>query len=111
MVVATTNRLLTQGTAVGPLCLRICGTARAGQVVQLAAPKCTVGSAVGCTLRLRCAGVRPVECVILRGEQGTAVRSWGPAARLNGQKFGDALIAPGDRLTIGPIELEVLGGA
>jgi hypothetical protein len=55
--------------------------------------------------------VRPVECVILRGEQGTAVRSWGPAARLNGQKFGDALIAPGDRLTIGPIELEVLGGA
>ena len=86
------------------------GSERHGQVVRLAAPKCTIGSAEGCTLRLRAAGVRPLHCIILRGSHGTAIRCWARDTRLNGLPFGDSLLAPGDRLSIGPIEFDVLDG-
>jgi hypothetical protein len=99
---------LVQGIPSGDLCLRIVGTARDGQVVRLAAPKCTIGSARGCTLRLHAAGVRPVHCVILRGVRGTVARCWSGGTRLNGRSFVDAPLVAGDRLAIGPIELEVL---
>ncbi len=101
---------LTQGQASGDLCLRIVGTSHRGEVARLAAPKCTIGSAEGCSLRLRAAGVRPLHCVILRGLHGTVVRSWAPDTRLNGQPFNDAILMTGDRLGIGPIELEVVDG-
>lgn len=99
---------LVQGRAADDLCLRVIGTARDGQVVKLSAPKCTIGSARGCTLRLQAAGVRPLQCVILRGLRGTVARCWSAGTRLNGQPFTDAQLAAGDRLAIGPIELEVL---
>lgn len=99
-----------QGRPSGDLWLRVVGTSRADQVVRLSAPKCTIGSASGCTLRLRAAGVRPVECLILRGAQGTVVRACVAGTRLNGHGFRDALLAAGDRLKFGPIELEVLAG-
>jgi hypothetical protein len=99
---------LVQGIPSGDLCLRIVGTARDGQIVRLAAPKCTIGSARGCTLRLLASGVRPVQCVILRGVRGTVARSWSGGTRLNGRGFVDAPLVAGDRLAIGPIELDVL---
>jgi chromosome segregation ATPase len=102
---------LAQGRAVGDLYLRIVGSARQGQIVRLSAPKCTIGSAEGCTLRLRAAGVRPLHCIILRGSRGTAIRCWARDTRLNGQPFGDSLLVPGDRLTVGPIEFDVLDAA
>lgn len=102
---------LVQGRAPGDLSLRIVGTRRDGQIVRLSAPKCTIGSAEGCTLRLRCAGVQPLNCVILRGSRGTVARSWSARTRLNGHRFGDVLLAAGDRLQIGPIELEVLASS
>jgi hypothetical protein len=97
-----------QGRAAGELCLRIVGTARNGQIVRLSAPKCTIGSAPGCALRLRAVGVRPVHCVILRGTNATLARAWAPETRLNGVKFTDAPLAAGDRLSIGPVELEIV---
>jgi hypothetical protein len=100
---------ITQGRPAGPLCLRIRGTARDGQIVQLSARKCSIGSARGCTLRLRAVGVRPIECLLLRGSRGTVVRACGAAIKLNGQPTCDAMIDSGDRLQIGPIEFEVLG--
>jgi hypothetical protein len=110
MVVAawkqSTHRV--QGQAEGNLGLRIVGTLRDGQIVHLSASKCTIGSAEGCTLRLRCVGVQPVNCLILRGSRGTVIRSWSTKTRLNGQPFSDAPLVAGDRLKIGPIELEVL---
>jgi hypothetical protein len=110
MVVLSENKSpsLVQGRAAGDLSLRIVGSQRDGQIVRLSASKCTIGSARGCTLRLRCVGVRSLDCVILRGSRGTVIRSWSARTRLNGQPFGDALLASGDRLKIGPIELEVL---
>jgi hypothetical protein len=49
-----------------------------------------------------------VHCLILRGEQGTVIRRWSPHTRLNGATFTDALLQPGDRLSIGPVELDVI---
>ncbi len=99
---------LVQGRAADDLSLKIVNTKRAGQLICLTSPKCTIGSGRGCTLRLRAAGVRPLHCILLRGMRGTVVRSWSPDTRLNGRAFSDAVLAMGDRLAIGPIELEVV---
>jgi hypothetical protein len=92
----------------GDLVLQICSNSRHGQIVRLKAPKCTIGSAANCTLRLRARGVAPLHCLILRGPGGAAVRRWSPDTLLNHQAFTDAPLAPGDRLSVGPVELEVL---
>ena len=93
----------------GPvLVLRCCGPSRVGQIVRLKSDKCTIGSNPGCTLRLRARGVKPLHCLILRGRAETVIRRWAPDTRLNGQPFSDAPLLVGDRLSIGPIEFEVL---
>ncbi len=92
----------------GQLVFRLAGTARAGQVLRLNAPKCSIGSGPGCTLRIRARGVAPLHCLILRGPTGTIVRRWAADARLNGESFTDAWLCSGDRLSLGPIELEVV---
>ncbi len=99
---------LVQGRAASDLCLRVVGSSRDGQLIRLAAAKCTIGSSRRCTLRLSGAGVRPVHCLILRGSRGTVIRSCGAGTLLNGATFADAPLGPGDRLSIGRIELEVL---
>ena len=59
-------------------------------------------------MRLRARGVGPLHCLIVRGPCATIVRRWSADTRLNGQAFTDAQLLPGDRLSIGAIELEVL---
>lgn len=95
-------------TAVGQLVFQIRGSSRDGQIVRLRSRKCTVGSGPRCTLRLDARGVRPLHCLIIRGAKSTVIRRWNGDTRLNGRTFTDAELAPGDRLGIGPIELEVL---
>jgi predicted lipid-binding transport protein (Tim44 family) len=95
-------------TADGPLVFQIRGSSRDGQIVRLRSRKCTVGSGPRCTLRLDARGVRPLHCLIIRGEKATVIRRWSGDTRLNGRTFADAELSPGDRLGIGPIELEVL---
>ena len=56
-----------QGRAADDLCLKVVNTKRAGQIVRLASPKCTIGSARDCTLRLRAVGVHPLHCLVLCG--------------------------------------------
>ncbi len=99
---------LLQGAPAGELCLRIVGTASDGRIVRITTPKCTIGSAKGCSLRLRAAGVRPMHCLVLCGSRGTVARAWAPNTQLNGHDFTDAPLVGGDRLKIGPIELEVV---
>lgn len=94
--------------AIGDLVLRVCGSARHGQIVRLRSAKCTIGSGPRCTLRLRAGGVQPVHCLIVRGSDRTVIRRWSPDTRLNGRAFTDAELVGGDRLSIGAIELEVL---
>lgn len=96
------------GTRRDEIVLRVCGGARDGQIVRLTSNKCAVGSAENCTLRLRGAGVRPVHCLILRGAERTVIRSWSPDTRLNGRAFEDAQLLTGDRISIGPVEFDVV---
>jgi hypothetical protein len=101
---------LSGGSALDDLHLRMSGIADNHQMVRLSPAKCTIGSAEECTLRLPAAGIRPLECLILRGPAGMAVRCYSGGTRLNGQAVDDSFLAVGDRLTIGPVELVVLGG-
>lgn len=107
---ATTRpRANSDGTSsLGPLILRICGSQREGQIVRLRSAKCTIGSGEHCTLRVRARGVEPLHCVLIRKAARTVVRRWARDTRLNGASFTDALLNRGDRLSIGPIEFEVL---
>lgn len=98
----------TQEVRQGDLVLRIRGTSRHGQIVRLQSEKCTLGSGPSCTLRLRARGVGPLHCLIVRGPSATVVRRWHPDTRLNGHAFNEALLSPGDRLSVGPLEFEVL---
>jgi hypothetical protein len=88
----------------------VCGGPLDGQTITLTAAKCSIGSGRMRTLRLRRHGVRRMHCLILRGARGTVVRRWSPDTRLNGQSFTDAPLCLGDRLTLGPVELEVTSG-
>ena len=96
------------GCPPGELALRVRGATRAERTVRLSAQKCTLGSDPGCTLPLEELGIRPLHCLILRGESQTVVRRWSPDTRLNGRDFSDALLQSGDKLPLGPLELEVL---
>jgi chromosome segregation ATPase len=100
------NRLL--GTPADSLTLRVLNKEHHGRELSLRGAKCSVGSAPGCTLRLRGAGVSPLHCLILRGPGGTIVRCRSSRTLLNGAPFDDAPLRPGDRLQIGPVELEVV---
>lgn len=108
MVTTTPVTSRSLGSPPGELILRVQGPGRPGQVIRLRSVKCSIGSGSRCTLRLDARGIRPVHCLLLRGSQRTIVRRWAPDTRLNGNAFGDAELRPGDRLTIGPVELDVL---
>ncbi|NLX95525.1 MAG: hypothetical protein GXY83_05055 [Rhodopirellula sp.] len=95
-------------TASDDLVLRICGSSRNGQVVRIRAGKCTIGSSPQCTLRIRSRGVMPLHCLLIRGTRRTVIRRWAPDTLLNGKAFTDSELLPGDRLSVGQLELEVL---
>jgi hypothetical protein len=97
--------------AVGELAFRIRGGELQGRIARVRASQCTIGSAPDCTLRLAEPGVRPLHCVIFRSDAGATVRRWSPDTQLNGRAFSDALLMAGDRLQIGPVELEVIDDA
>ncbi len=92
----------------GEFVLRITAGPQCGRLVRLSSAKCTVGSAPFCTLRLHGADVQPVHCVILHGRGRSVVRRWSDATLLNDRTFDDMPLAAGDRLSVGPIELQVV---
>ncbi|WP_425614623.1 hypothetical protein NA78x_004496 [Anatilimnocola sp. NA78] len=96
------------GSPTGDLVLQICGGEHDGRVLRIAAAKCLIGSATGCTLRLRARGIRPVHCLILRGPAGAIVRCWSADALLNERGFSEQTLAPGDSLQLGPVKLSVM---
>lgn len=97
------------GAPAGELVLKICGGEHDGRVLRLTAAKCLIGSAPGCTLRLRARGIRPVHALILRGPAGTVIRCWSNDTQLNERAFTESLLAVGDKIQIGPITLSVDG--
>lgn len=92
------------------LVLRFMSADRLGQLIRLPHDKCSIGAGENCTLRLSGRGIQPVHCFIVRGPGGAVVRRWSPDTRLNGQPFRDAALRAGDRLSLGPVDLEVVEG-
>jgi hypothetical protein len=92
--------------AEGRLRLRVRGGGVA-RLVDVTAACCRIGSAPGCTLRLRAPGVRDVHCLIVRGRGISTVRDLAGDTLLNGASFHEAPLAVGDRLRIGPLEVLV----
>ncbi len=88
--------------------LRVRGPRCEGQLVAVRVPKCTIGSSESCNFPLNGPGIYPVHCLILRGQRGAVVRCLAPGTTLNGMQVQDATLFTGDRLRIGPYELEVL---
>jgi hypothetical protein len=99
------SRLLSNA---GEMTLRVHAPKHAPREVRIRSPKCTIGSAAGCTLRLRARGVGGLHCWILRGAQGSVVRRLHGSTSLNGAQFDEAPMKIGDRLRIGPVELEII---
>ncbi len=108
MIATGPSLLCDSDVSVADLVLRVRGPGRVGQLVRLRSAKCSIGSDARCTLRVQARGVQPVHCVIFRGEARTIIRRWAPDTRLNGSAFADAELCPGDTLSVGPVELEVL---
>ncbi len=94
--------------AASELVMSVHGGPRHGQIVRIRSPKCSVGSDQRCTLRLRARGILPMHCLIVRGSTAAYVRRWAPDTRLNGGGFDDAVLRPGDRLSVGPVEFTIV---
>ncbi|MBU4397960.1 MAG: hypothetical protein KKE86_01355 [Planctomycetes bacterium] len=104
-----TQRRTGSNVAADELVFRVFGPTRDGRIVRLKSHKCTIGAGKHCSLRLRAPGVAPLHCLVVRGRAGAVVRRWAADTLLNHQAFDDAPLSPGDRLSVGPVELEVLG--
>src|SRR4051794_23554926 len=92
----------------GEMTLRVRAPRHEAREVRIRSPKCTVGSAAGCTLRLRARGVSGLHCWILRGPQGSVIRRLHGSATLNGAQFDEAPVKIGDCLRIGLVEVEIV---
>ncbi len=92
----------------GDLVLRVCESSGEDRLVRLKSLKCSIGSGWHCTLRLGTHEGQGVNSLILQGPEGTIIRCSLPDVQLNGRPFTGADPAPGDWLSIGPVELEVL---
>src|SRR6516165_7998236 len=69
-----------------------------------------IGTAPGCDVRLPAADLPPVLCLITRTTGGVGLRklvSTAPAL-VNGKPMNLGVLADGDRLAIGPVELSVI---
>jgi uncharacterized coiled-coil DUF342 family protein len=89
--------------------LRLHGGTEDERLIPIPIGKSSIGSGPRCSVRLNYDGVRPLHCLITRDDRGLRVRRWADDSRLNGAPFDEAALAPGDRLTIGSIELEAAG--
>ncbi len=110
MVTGTVNPSVME-SGLGNLVLRTRGSTYQDQIIRLKSAKCTIGSGPNCTLRLHGKDLDAVHCLILRGSNGAVIRRWSPNTRLNGQAFTSAPLSPGDRLSIGAMEFDIIATA
>ncbi|MCA9271240.1 MAG: hypothetical protein KDA41_22310, partial [Planctomycetales bacterium] len=97
-----------RGAARRELTLRMQSGDGPQRVLRLPHDKFSIGADASCAVRLDSSAFHPVHCFILRGKAGVVVRRWAPDTRLNGRVFQDALLAQGDRLSVGPVDFDVL---
>jgi hypothetical protein len=91
--------------------LRLHGGTEDERLITSPPGKHSVGSGPRCQIRLTTSGVQAMECLVVRDKLGLRVRRWSDRTLLNGGPFEEAMLAPGDVLSIGPVQLEILGPA
>lgn len=104
-VIPTTHR-----SEVPEVVMRITSGPRTGQLLRVPGTKFAIGSGAGCTLQLRSSSISPIHVFGIHGVEGTLVRAMAEDTRLNGRSFIDAWLQVGDYLSVGPVDLEILGG-
>lgn len=90
--------------------LVVVGGKSAGREIPVAVPKFFIGRAPECQLRPGSNMVSRHHCVLVSGDAVLAVRDFGSTngTLVNGQRVeGGAQLNDGDRLKVGPLELEV----
>jgi hypothetical protein len=89
--------------------LRLLAGTDGERVISIPRGKHSIGSGPRCSLRLQYAGIQPLECLIVHDDEGLRVRRWSDATLVNGEPFDDVRLSAGDMLTLGPVDLEVVG--
>jgi hypothetical protein len=89
--------------------LRLLAGTDGERVISIPRGKHSIGSGPRCSLRLQYAGIQPLECLIVHDDDGLRVRRWSDATLVNGEPFDDVRLSAGDMLTLGPVDLEVVG--
>ncbi len=98
------------GEPVGKLVLEIDKGDGRSQTFHVSGAKCAIGADERCEIRLKGTGVRPVHCVILRGDDRTIVRRWAGNTWLNGRPFDDTTLRKGDELRLANLCIHVVEG-
>jgi pSer/pThr/pTyr-binding forkhead associated (FHA) protein len=98
-----------QGTLV------IVGSKKDGMEIPLFLPRFLIGSEAGCQFRVINRNISPRHCLLIMDQESFAVEDCGSAngTFVNGERLsgpGKRTLQPGDRLTVGPLELEFRPG-
>ncbi|MGD9633437.1 MAG: hypothetical protein AB7I57_21990 [Pirellulales bacterium] len=89
--------------------LRLHGGTEGERLFNVPPGKHSVGSGARCQIRLEAAGVGAMECLLVHDKSGLRARRWSDKTLLNGEPFDETSLADGDVLTVGPLELVVVG--
>jgi predicted nucleic acid-binding Zn-ribbon protein len=73
---------------------------------ELSGAKCTIGSSPRCHVCLPAAEAQPLQCLLSLEAGAAFATKWASGVLLNGKAFAKAAFGAGDRLSIGPWEIE-----
>jgi predicted nucleic acid-binding Zn-ribbon protein len=76
------------------------------KLFELSGGKCTIGSSPRCHVCLPAAEAQPLQCLLSLEAGAAFATKWASGVLLNGQSFAKAAFGAGDRLSIGPWEIE-----
>ncbi len=96
------------GDPVGKLVLEIDKGDGRPRTFRLSGAKCAIGADERCEIRIKGKGIRPVHCVILRGENRTTVRRWAANTWLNGKPFDDSPLRQGDEIRLANLSIRIV---
>src|SRR5262245_49201529 len=71
--------------------------------------KCAIGSSPRCQVLLPANDARPLHCLVSLERGVASATRWAPGVLVNGGEFSKCTLANGDKLSIGPWELELCG--
>jgi predicted nucleic acid-binding Zn-ribbon protein len=90
----------------GPVRLRLRRAGADDKWFELTGGKCTIGSSPRCHVCLPAAEAQPLQCLLSLEAGAAFATKWASGVLLNGKAFAKAAFEAGDRLSIGPWEIE-----